>query len=99
MLVYKMDVLKALKEKGYSSYVLLNGEKKSGGLIGSSAIQKLRKGYVIGVNVLDLVCEMLEMQPGDIIEYVPDDKYKILFESGYYKEKGIPAVPLKDKDK
>ncbi|MFZ2837080.1 MAG: helix-turn-helix transcriptional regulator, partial [Blautia wexlerae] len=38
-------------------------------LIGQDAIQKMRKGEMIGINVLTTVCELLDMQPGDIIEY------------------------------
>ena len=42
-LKYKIDILAALKEKGYSSYRLAN-EK----IMGNGSIQKLRNGEVLG---------------------------------------------------
>lgn len=68
-LQYKVNCLELLKEKGYSSYRLLK-EKP----IGQASIQKLRKGEMVGHVTLEKICELLELQPGDIIEYVPDKK-------------------------
>lgn len=67
MLRYKIDVLEALKEKGYSSYVL-----RRENLIGQKDLQKLRENKMIGFVNLDRVCSMLHCQPGKIIEWVPD---------------------------
>ncbi|MEQ2564488.1 helix-turn-helix domain-containing protein [Ventrimonas sp. CLA-AP-H27] len=61
----KIDILGALKEAGYSSHRLRN-EK----LIGESAIQAFRKGRIQGIRTLDVVCGLLQVQPGDILEYV-----------------------------
>ena len=38
-------------------------------------ISLLKTGRVKGIrfNTLDRICEFLECQPGDILEYVPDD--------------------------
>lgn len=63
-IIYKIDVLDALKKEGITQ-TRLRKEK----LIGQDAIQKMRKGDMIGINVLIMVCELLGMQPGDIIEY------------------------------
>lgn len=63
-MTYKIDVLDTLKKEGYSQ-TRLRKEK----LIGQDAIQKMRKGDMIGINVLATVCELLNMQPGDIIKY------------------------------
>lgn len=63
-IIYKIDVLDALKKEGITQ-TRLRKEK----LIGQDAIQKMRKGDMIGINVLITVCELLGMQPGDIIEY------------------------------
>lgn len=63
-MTYKIDVLEMLKKEGYTQ-TTLRKEK----LIGQDAIQKMRKGEMIGINVLTRVCELLDMQPGDIIEY------------------------------
>ena len=63
-MTYKIDVLNMLKKEGYTQ-TTLRKEK----LIGQDAIQKMRKGEMIGINVLTTVFELLDMQPGDIIEY------------------------------
>ena len=69
MLRYKIDVLKALKEAGYNSTRILRER-----VIPQSSVQKLRHGQMIGHIVLDQVCELLQMQPGDLIEWVPSDQ-------------------------
>jgi len=65
----KYDRLFALlKEKGYSSY-RLRKEK----LISQATLQKLRTGEgIIDTRTLTRLCEMLDCQPGDIMEYVED---------------------------
>lgn len=63
-MTYKIDVLDMLKKEGYTQ-TRLRKEK----LIGQDAIQKMRKGDMIGINVLTTVCELLDMQPGDVIKY------------------------------
>ena len=58
-----------LKEKGYSSY-RLRKEK----LISQSTLQKLRTGDgIIDSRTITRLCEMLDCQPGDIMEYMPDE--------------------------
>lgn len=64
MLVYKIDVLEELKKAGYTTFTLRK-EK----LLGENAIQYLREGKPIGAKALNSVCELLDRQPGDIIEY------------------------------
>ena len=54
---YKVDIMEELKKKGYSSTKIRNDK-----LIGQSYLQQLRHG--------ELVCALLECQPGDLIEYV-----------------------------
>jgi putative transcriptional regulator len=65
---YKIDVLQALKEAGYSTYRMRKDR-----LLGESQIQLIRGGNVVYGDCLNKVCELLNSQPGDIIEYVPDD--------------------------
>ena len=69
MLQFRIDVLKALKEKGYSSYMISNSEKIA---ISASALQDIRKGKVPGTKTLNALCALLNMQPGSIIKFVPD---------------------------
>ncbi len=68
-IVYKIDVIQALKEKGYTSYKIRN-EK----LIGERQIQQIRKGEVVSNACLAKLCDMLQCQPGDLIEYVKGEE-------------------------
>lgn len=65
---YKIDIMDALKAKGYTTYKLRK-EK----LIGERQMQQIRNGEIISTAVLDKLCEILECQPGDILEYVQDE--------------------------
>ena len=63
-LIYKLDILEALKEKGYSSYYLRK-EK----LLSESTIQKLREGEGVSWDNLNTLCKLLECDISDILEY------------------------------
>ncbi len=62
---YKIDVLSALKEKGYNTN-RLRKEK----LLGESTIQQLREGKLVSWTNIDRICTLLECQPGDIVEHI-----------------------------
>lgn len=64
-IVYKFDVLQALKERGYNTN-RLRKEK----LLAEGVIQSLREGKAISFVNLDKLCVLLNCQPGDILEYV-----------------------------
>jgi len=64
---FKNDVLSALKTAGYSSYKLTRE-----GLLSASTVQKLREGQPLSWDNIQRLCELLNCQPGDIIEYVED---------------------------
>ena len=66
-LVYKMEVLQALKDKGYNTN-RLRKEK----LLAESTIQKLRQKDPISWENIERICALLDCQPGDLIEYVPE---------------------------
>lgn len=65
---YKEDVLALLKSAGYPS-TRIRAEK----LLGQSYVQQLRKGELISWAALNKVCALLDCQPGDLLEYVPDE--------------------------
>lgn len=67
MLYLKMDVLAALKERGYTTYTL-----RKNSLINESALQSLRRNVVPGIKSIDTLCALLSCQPADIIGYKPD---------------------------
>ena len=90
MLIYKIDVLKVLKDAGYSSYVLIGKGSNGKIILGSTQVQKLRDGQMIGINALEKICDLTGLQPGDLIESVPEDRVQALIESGYFEKKGLP---------
>ncbi|MFR0900207.1 MAG: helix-turn-helix domain-containing protein [Anaerobutyricum sp.] len=69
MLTYKINVLETLKESGYTTS-RLRKEK----LLGENAIQTLRRGDMVGIIALEKICTLLDMQPGNIIKYVENEK-------------------------
>ena len=64
---YKIDVLAELKKIGYSS-TRIREEK----LIGQSYLQQLRKGEIVSWKTIETICELLNCQIGDIVEYVKE---------------------------
>lgn len=69
MLKYKINVIEKLKEAGYNSTVIFR-EKT----IPQSSMQKMRKGEMVGIKTLERLCELLDMQPGEIIEFESGEK-------------------------
>ena len=67
MLLYKINVLESLKEAGYNSTRILKEN-----ILSQSAMQKLQKGEMVGIKTLEKLCELLDMQPGNIIKYVAE---------------------------
>ncbi len=66
---YKIDVMAALKEKGYSS-TRIRDEK----LIGQSYLQQLRHDELVSWKTIDTLCRLLECNVGDIVEYVDEQE-------------------------
>jgi putative transcriptional regulator len=69
MLVYKFDVLEALKEAGYNSTRL-----RRENVFGQSTITCLRNNEIVNTKTIDTLCKLLDMQPGNIIKYIPDSE-------------------------
>lgn len=67
MLVYKINVLDTLKENGYNSTRILREN-----LISQSAMQKIRNNEMVGIKTIEKLCELLDMQPGNLIKYVEE---------------------------
>ena len=67
MLTYKIDVLAELKKKGINT-----NKMRLEKLLSESAIQRLRKNASINWESIDKICKMLDCQPGEILEYIPD---------------------------
>ena len=69
VLVYKIDILKKLKEAGYNTS-MIRKEK----LLSESTIQQIRRGEVVGIKSIDKLCGLLDMQPSEILEYRKDNQ-------------------------
>lgn len=70
-ITYKLDILAALKEAGYNTN-RLRKEK----LLSEGVIQTLRENKYISLQNVSKICELLNCQPGDLLEYVreaPED--------------------------
>ena len=66
-LIYKIDILQALKDRGYNTN-RLRKEK----LLAEGTIQKFREKKPINWANIAQLCELLGCQPGDFLEYVPE---------------------------
>ncbi len=64
---YKIDILSALKEAGYNTN-RLRKEK----LLSEGVIQSLRENRYIALQNISKICELLDCQPADLLEYVKD---------------------------
>ena len=67
-LKYKMDILKALKQSGYNTTKIRKEQ-----LLSESTLQKLREGESISWKNIETICKLLNCQPCDIMEYIPDE--------------------------
>ena len=65
--IYKIDIISALKEKGYSTYKLRK-EK----LLAEGVIQSLREGKAVSLDNIGRLCALLDCQPGDLLVYADD---------------------------
>lgn len=64
---YKTDVIAALKEAGYNTSRIRKDK-----IMGEAMLQKIRSGQMVSWATLETVCDLLDCQPGDIIEFVRD---------------------------
>lgn len=62
-------LIKMLEEKNITSYTI-----KKDNVIGQASLKKIREGGHIDTRTIESLCEYLDCQPGDIMEYVKEDK-------------------------
>ena len=67
-IIYKIDVLKELKEKGYNTN-RLRKEK----LLGEATIQKLREKQIVSWANIDTLCKLLDCDISAILEYQKEE--------------------------
>lgn len=71
---YKIDILKELSAKGYTS-TRMRKEK----ILSEATMQNIRKGKGITTDTINTICIILRCQPSDIIEIIPTDEEKIKY--------------------
>lgn len=70
-IVYKIDILASLKEAGFHTNRLRKEKILSEGVIPS-----LRENKYISLQNISKICELLNCQPGDLMEYEKEDNIK-----------------------
>ena len=68
MIRYKINLLLALKNIGYNTNKIRK-EK----IFTEAQLQQMRENKLLTQKALNKVCTLLDCQPGDILEYVPDE--------------------------
>lgn len=71
---YKIDVIKELSNKGYTSYKI-----KQDNTLSQGTLKKLKEGGNVTLETLNSVCIMLRCQLSDIIEITATDEEKIKY--------------------
>lgn len=66
-IIYNKNILDNLKSRGFTTY-RIRKEK----LLSESTLQKLREDKPITTETIAILCKLLDCQPGDIMEYIPD---------------------------
>ena len=61
-------MLKLMDEKGITSYIC-----KRDNIIGQATYKKIRRVGDIDTRTIAKMCDALECQPGDLLEYVKED--------------------------
>lgn len=65
-------MLKLMDERGITSYTC-----KRDGLIGQATYKKIKNGGDIDTRTIAKMCEVLNAQPGDLLEYIPDTQEEV----------------------
>ena len=69
MIRYKIDILEALKNRGYTT-TKIRSEK----LLSEATLTSIRNNKPITITTLDTICGILKKQPGALLEWVPDNE-------------------------
>nr|DAO20888.1 MAG TPA: Cro/C1-type HTH DNA-binding domain protein [Caudoviricetes sp.] len=64
-------LLKMMANQGITSYTL-----KRDNIIGQATFKKIKEGGDIDTRTIAKLCKLLNCQPGDILEYTPEDEPK-----------------------
>lgn len=70
MITYK-PFLKLLIDKNLKKRDLVNA-----GIMSWATMAKIEKNQYVALRVIDDICKLLKCQPGDIIDWIPDNQEK-----------------------
>ena len=70
IIIFNENIQNALKSKGFTTYILQKKLKIPG-----AVVTKIHNNDAMVFNMVTInkICALLDCQPGDILEYVPDD--------------------------
>ncbi|MCM1440004.1 MAG: helix-turn-helix transcriptional regulator [Roseburia sp.] len=75
MIKYKIDILKELKEKGFTTTKIRKNK-----ILSESTLQRIRDGKTsISCDSIGTICSMLQCQPGDILQNELTEEEKSAF--------------------
>lgn len=69
MIIYSKNIIEELGKKGYTTYKI-----KQEKIFNQTQLQQLRDNKLLTQDNLNKLCELLECQPGDILEYKKDNE-------------------------
>ena len=69
MIRYKCNLIELLKNKGYSTYRI-----KEEKIFNQSQLHQMRHNKLVSQDALNRLCYLLDCQPGNLLEYIPDNK-------------------------
>ncbi len=91
-------LFKKLQENNITSYIIRKDK-----IIPQGTLTKLRNNQNVNISTIITFCKLLNCQPGDILEYVPDsvgENEAVPKEEAVSKEKIVPKkIKLKRKNK
>ena len=71
MIIYKIDVIDELNKHGYANSFL-----RENNFLSQATLTSLRRGGNITIATLNILCLLLDCQPGDIIEVSASEEEK-----------------------
>ena len=69
MIKFKIDIMQALKNKGYNTNYIRQNK-----LLSEATLQQIRTGKTPGIKSINILCSLLNKQPGQLLEYIPDNQ-------------------------
>lgn len=89
MIQYKIDIMEALQRIGITSTTC-----KQDKIFSQSIYTRLKRGELVGLDTINRLCCILEMQPRDLIRYVETPEDTELYMTAHKKIENVSYKPL-----